>query len=162
MANNLRVIGYGAALLLASGRAVSAQRATQTVTFRVEAIDQIAVQGAPALTITNAVAGQVPASATASGSSWSVTTNQTNSRITASIGSEMPPGLTLSVDLGVPDGATSAGLKALGTTPVEVASHLSKVAAAGLPLSYQLDAVPTAGVVTTGSRVVVFTITSGP
>ena len=33
--------------------------------------------------------------------------------------------------------------------------------ATGLPLSYQLDAVPAAGVVTAGTRVVIFTITGG-
>jgi hypothetical protein len=158
---SLRVLGYGAALFLMGAPMLSAQRATQTVTFHVEAIDQIAVQGAPALTIATAAAGQAPTSVTATGSTWNVTTNQTGSRITASLASDMPTGLTLSVSLGAPSGATSAGLKVLGTAPVEVISNLTKIAAAGLPLTYQLDAVPAAGVVTTGARVVIFTITGG-
>lgn len=155
------IAGYFGGLILAAAHAASAQRATQTVTFRVEAVEQIAIQGTPSLDITSAVAGQMPASVTASGSTWSVTTNQSGTKVTAALESDMPAGLTLSVQLGAPAGATSTGLKALGTTPVDVVTDVSKITATGLPVSYQLEAIPKAGVVTAGARVVVFTIVAG-
>ncbi len=148
------------ATIAAPARALG-QQATQVVTFRVEGIDQISFDGAPNLSITTATAGQSPASVTASGGSWSVTTNRDGTRITASVDSELPSGLTLSVRLGAPTGAASAGFRALGTTPVDVVTDLSKTAQRGLPVTYQLDALVTAGRVVAGTRTVVFTITGG-
>ena len=70
---------------------------TQTVTFAVNAINQISFTGAPSLTITTAVAGSDPTSASDATSTWNVTTNQTGAKISASIASAMPAGLTLRV-----------------------------------------------------------------
>lgn len=152
--------GYAAALIAVIAQGASAQRATQTVTFRVEAINQIAVQGAPDLTIESPAAGSQSTVTTTAGT-WSVTTNQSDTRITASLASAMPNGLTLSLSLAAPRGATSAGMQVLGTEPVELVSHLTRVAAAGLPLSYELAAMPT-GETIAGQRVVIFTITDAP
>ena len=153
-----------AALVLASAlsaHAAFAQTATQTVTFQVDAINQIAVSGTPSLVINAAVAGGAPTSVSSSGSSWSVTTNQTGAKITASISSAMPTGLTLSAQLGAPSGATSAGLKSLGTTSVDLVTGITKLNATGLSLAYQLDATAAAGVVTSSTRTVTFTVTGG-
>jgi len=148
----------GAALL---SRAALAQTATQTVTFQVSAINQIAVSGTPSLLINAASAGSAPTSVTSSGNTWSVTTNQSTAWITASIPTAMPTGVTLSVNLGAPAGATSAGLTALGTTAVNVVTGITKLNASGLSLTYQLDATAAAGVVTSATRVVTYTITGG-
>src|SRR5438552_1512011 len=96
--------------LLAGFTAVAAAQttATQTVTFQVDAINQIAFSGSPSLVINTASAGSAPTAVTA-GATWAVTTNQTGSKITASINSAMPAGLTLSANLAAPAGATSAG-----------------------------------------------------
>ena len=72
----------------------SAQTATQTVTFQVDAINQVGVTGSPTMAITAAVAGNAPTSVTSSGNTWAVTCNQTGAKITASIGSAMPAGVT--------------------------------------------------------------------
>jgi len=144
-----------------SARAAFAQTATQTVTFEVDAINQIAVSGTPSLIINAAVAGGAPTTVTSTGNTWSVTTNQTGTKITASISSAMPTGLTLSAQLGAPSGASSAGLKSLGTTSVDLVTGITKLNATGLSLSYQLDATAAAGVVTSSTRVVTYTITGG-
>ena len=107
-------------LVIAAAASAAAQTATQTVTLQVDAINQISVAGTPSITITAAVAGGAPTSATSSGNTWAVTTNQTGAKITASIASNMPTGLTLSANLGAPTGATSAGLKSLSTVAVDV------------------------------------------
>lgn len=153
------------AVLAAAGAALMSRGAfaqvTQTVTYEVDAINQIAVSGSPSLLINAATAGSAPTSATASGNTWSVTTNQSTAKITASIASAMPTGLTLSANLGAPGGATSTGLQALGTTAVDMVTGITKLNATGLSLSYQLDATAAAGVVTSATRVVTFTITGG-
>src|SRR5438046_625588 len=103
------ITGYFGGLILAAAH-LSAQRASQTVTFRVEAIAQIAIQGSPTLTISTAEAGAAKTSVSASGGTWSVTTNQTAAKVTAELESEMPAGLTLSVRMDAPSGGSSAGL----------------------------------------------------
>jgi hypothetical protein len=151
-----------ATIILMAGAvsAASAQTATQTVTFQVDAINQIAFTGSPSLVINTATAGSGPTAATA-GATWAVTTNQTGSKITASIGSAMPAGVTLSVNLAAPSGASSAGAQALSTTAVDLVTGLTKVAQGALGVTYSLDATAAAGVVASTSRTVTFTITGG-
>ena len=139
----------------------AAQTANQTVTFQVDAINVIAFAGSPSLVINSAVAGSAPTAATSAVASWAVTSNQTGSKITAAINAVMPAGLTLSVNLAAPGGATSAGLQALSTTTVDVVTGITKLAAAALGVTYQLDATAAAGVVASSSRTVTYTITGG-
>ena len=139
----------------------AAQTATQTVTFQVDAINQVGVTGSPTLDINAAVAGNAPTSATSAGNTWAVTCNQTGAKITASIGSVMPAGVTLSATLGAPAGATSAGIKSLSTAAADMVTGITKLNATGLTLTYQLDATAAAGVITSTTRVVTYTITGG-
>ena len=149
------------AFVLGASSAAMAQTANQTVTFQVDAINQIALSGSPSLVINTATAGSNPTSATAN-ATWAVTTNQSGAKITASIASNMPSGLTLQATLGVgATGAASAGAKTLSTVAQDVVTGLTKVNATGLTLGYTLDATAAAGVVTSSSRVVTFTITGG-
>jgi hypothetical protein len=147
-----------AVVALSVVRTASAQTSTQTVTFQVTAVNQISVAGSPSLLINAAAAGSAPTSVTSAGNTWSVTTNQTAS-VTASISTTMPTGLTLSANLTAPAGATSTGLTALGTVAVSVVTGITKLNSAALGLTYQLDATAAAGVVTSGTRVVTYTIT---
>jgi hypothetical protein len=157
---SLRLIALTAAFATGSASIAAAQTATQTVTFQVNAINQISVTGSPSLTINTAVAGSAPTAATTT-VSWAVTTNQSTAKVTASIASAMPSGLTLSANLTAPSGATSAGLTALTATAADVVTGITKVNAGGLDLFYQLDATTAAGVVASGTRLVTYTITGG-
>jgi hypothetical protein len=147
--------------LLTLAAPARAQTAPQTVTFQVNAINQIAFSGAPSLTINTATAGSQPTPATFTTSTWAVTTNQTGAKITASIPTSMPAGLTLSVNLGAPAAATSAGLKPIDVAAVDLVTGITKLYASGLSATYQLDATVAAGVVASGTRVVTYTITGG-
>jgi hypothetical protein len=147
--------------LAAFAPAIQAQTANQTVTYAVNAINQIAFTGAPSLTITTAVAGSAPTSVTDATASWAVTTNQTTAKITANIPLAMPTGLTLSSSLTAPTLATSAGFQALGTVAVDLVTGITKLAQGSLGVSYKLDATAAAGVVASGTRVVTYTITGG-
>ena len=73
------------ALLPLAASAVMAQTATHVLTFQVSAINQVSVTGTPSLTINAAVAGSAPTLVTATGSTYSVTTNQSTAKITAAI-----------------------------------------------------------------------------
>jgi hypothetical protein len=148
------------ALVVVAGTA-QAQTATQTVTYAVNAINQIAFVGAPSLTITTAVAGSAPTSVTNAASTWAVTTNQSGAKITASLASNMPAGLTLSANLVAPVTAASAGLQSLSTTAVDVITTLTKLNQGGMAVTYKLDATAAAGVVASQTRVVTYTITGG-
>ncbi len=150
----LALVAFGAV-------SAQAQTANQTVTFQVNAINQIAFAGSPSLTITTAVAGSAPTSATDASASWAVTTNQTGAKITASIPLAMASGLTLSSNLTAPTGGTSAGYQALTTTAVDLVTGITKLAQGALGVSYKLDATAAAGVIASGSRVVTYTITGG-
>lgn len=154
------VIISGLLALAAASTAGAQATATQSVSYQVDAINQIAVTGTPSLIINTAVAGSEPGSATSTGATWAVTTNQTGAKITAAINLNMPSGITLTATLGAPAGATSAGAKALSTTTVDMVTGITKQAASGLAISYQLDATAAAGV-QSGSRTVTYTITGG-
>ena len=149
------------ALVLFAIPAAQAQTATQTVTFAVNAINQIAFTGAPSLTITTAVAGSAPTSVTDASSAWAVTTNQTGAKISASIPSNMPAGLTLSANLAAPTGATSASFQSLSTVSVDLVTAITKLAQGSLTATYKLDATAAAGVVTSTTRLVTYTISGG-
>ena len=156
-----RNIMMSALLIVAAVGSAGAQTATQTITFQVDAINQVSVAGTPTLTISAAVAGGAPTSATSTGNTWAVTTNQSGAKITASIGSGMPSGVTLSANMAAPSGGTSAGYQALGTTAVDLVTGITKLNASGLSLSYKLDATAAAGTMSSTTRVVTYTITGG-
>jgi hypothetical protein len=149
-------------LLLAGLPGVAkAQAVNQSLTFAINAINQIAFVGTPSLTITSATAGVSPTSVIIATATWAVTTNQSGAKITASIPTAMPAGLTLSTSLVAPTGGLSAGYQTLGVTAVDVVTGITKVAEGSLSVSYKLDATAAAGVVTSASRVVTYTITGG-
>jgi hypothetical protein len=148
-------------VLLGVASAAQAQTATQDVTFQVNAINQIAFQGTPTLLVNTATAGSNPTATSDNTATWAVTTNQTGAQITASIGSNMPAGLTLTVALGAPTGATSTGAQTLSTTDVVVVTGITQRAQSALGVTYNLTALPTAGVVASSTRTVTYTITGG-
>lgn len=140
---------------------VQAQSATQVVTFRVNPVNVIAFTGAPSLKITTAVAGANPTQVTLSTSRWAVTTNQTGAKITASIPANVPAGVTLSVNLAAPTGGTSLGYKALTTVSVDLVTGITKRSQTNRVVNYRLAATAAAGVITSTTRVVTYTITGG-
>ena len=149
------------AVALLAGISSVATAQTQTVSFQVDAINQFAITGTPSLVINTATAGSAPTNATAN-VTWAVTTNQTNTKVSASIGSAMPAGLTLTVNLTAPSASgTSAGAVTLGTGALDLVTGITKLAESGLGVVYTLSATPAAGVVASTNRVVTYTITGG-
>lgn len=154
------------ALLVGAASAATAQTATQTVTFAVSGINRISVSGGASLTVNSATAGSEPTDATSSGISWAITTNQTNQKVTAELtaasGGNMPAGLHLYANMTQPSVGASDGEQELTTTPVRLVSGLTKVAESGMSLALRLNATVSAGVVTSSTRDVLYTVTTGP
>lgn len=155
------MVAVGLTLILATAP-VGAQSATQTVNFEVIAINQIAVSGNPApLVVNTATAGSAPAPATSSATTWAVTTNQSNMKVTASVDEALPAGVTLEVSLAPPAGAVGVGHVPLGTASADLVTGISGANASSLPITYRLSATTTAPTTGPQSRVVTFTIVAG-
>ncbi len=148
-------------LLGSSSKAFAGATTTQTVTYEVQAIDELAVTGTPSLTVHTATAGSAPDAVTDNTATYAITTNETNRKITGAIDSNMPSGVTLSVNLGAPAGATSAGKQSLSSTPVDLVTGISTLNESGKSISYELVATSAAGVVASASKTVTLTITAG-
>lgn len=149
-------------MIAAVPASLDAQSATQVVHFEVTGISQIAVSGNPApLVISTATAGAAPTSATSAATTWAVTTNQSNMKVTASVDEALPSGVTLEVSLTPPSGAVGAGHVALGTASSDLVTGISGASATSLPINYRLSATTSAPTTGPQSRVVTFTIVAG-
>jgi hypothetical protein len=139
-----------------------AQTATQVVRFQVNAINQVAVSGIPApMVINSATAGNAPGSVIGAGTSYAITTNESNQKITASIDQSLPSGVTLEVALTAPDGAMSAGAVLLSTSGADVVTGITSANASSLPITYRLSATPAVQMSAPATRTVTFTVVSG-
>ncbi len=142
--------------------AYSADNVAQTVTYEVQAINEITVSGNPgALVISTATAGSQPTAATDATTSYSVTTNGTNKKITGSIDTAMPANTSLLVTLTAPTGGSSAGQVTLSTTAQDLVTGISTLAESGLTISYEFTADAAAGVVASSTKTVTLTVADG-
>lgn len=153
-----------AAGVLGGASRVDAQTAVQRVTFQVNAVNRLAVTGAPSpLTIATANAGSAPTPVSEVGGTYAVTTNETNKKITATLDQALPSGVTLEVQLAAPGGAVSPGPIALTTSGADVVTGISATTASSLGITYRLSATPAAGVMPAPeSRLVTFTLVAAP
>lgn len=148
--------------LVLTGVAGKAAAQTQTVTYEVQAINQLSVSGDPgALVISSATAGSAPTDATDATTTWAITTNQTGTKVTAAINTAMPTGVTLKVNLAAPTGATSAGAVSLGTIAADLVTGITKLNESAKTVTYTLSATAAAGVVASASKTVTYTVVAG-
>lgn len=148
--------------LMIVSMAGTAAAQTQVVNFQVQGINQVAFTSTPVtLTITTAVAGSDPTPVSDASSVWAVSTNQTNAKISASISTAMPAGVTLSVALASPVGATNAGTVALTAVSQDLVTNITKLKASAQSVTYTLGATVAAGVIASSTRTVTYTLTPG-
>jgi hypothetical protein len=160
--STLRLRAALVAALASAASAFAADTATQTVTFSVSAINEISVSGNPgAMTVSTATAGSAPTAVSNSSTTYAVTTNETGRKITAELDEAMPSGVTLTVNLAAPTGATSAGAVALTAAAQDVVTGISTLNESGKTIAYGLSATSAAGVQASDTRTVTLTITAG-
>ena len=159
-----RLTAAGVAGILAVGLGsggLSAQSATQTVTFSVVSMSRASFAGTVSpVIVRSAPAGRVPTSAVVGGTTYAIMTNESNQKIAASLDEAMPSGVSLAVSLAAPAGAASAGPTTLGTASADVVTGISAVNAPALPISFTLEA-RSAATSAPRRRTVRFTITAG-
>ena len=156
------VIASASVLAIAlNAHTAHAQIATQTVHFSVVPASRASFTAAGgSIAVKTAKPGTAPTSASMSGTSYAITTNERNQKITASIDAPMPAGVSLAVALAAPAGAASAGSMKLGTAATDVVTGISAQSTTALPITYILRTASTSAAAS-GSRVVTYTITAG-
>lgn len=133
--------------------------AMATVTYTIGSIDSITVSGNPGtLVINSSTAGSGPDSATDSSTTYAVTTNNSVREVTAALTSNMPLGVTLTVDLVAPTGATSQGATSLSTTSASLVTGIGNLSQASLGITYVLSATVAAAQTSNATNTVTYTI----
>lgn len=147
-------------LLLGAATAIASNVATQTVTFEIQAINEISVSGNPGhLVINSATAGSQPDTVTDISTTYSITTNETGKKITGKIDSSMPPGTSLQINLAAPTGGSSQNYVTLTTTDSDLVTGISQVGETGLGITYKFGASVSAGTISSTTRTVTLTLT---
>jgi hypothetical protein len=129
---------FGMAVLVSvlwtTNLAMAEDAVQQTITVRVDAINEVSVNGELNTLVISSQKGSAANNAT-----WAVTTNETNKRLVGSIDADMPPGVTLSMELEAPSKALGNGPVVLSTTPQDLVTGISRVAEANLKVDYTLS-----------------------
>ena len=155
-----RTILAAAVIILAGAAPLAAQRSvSQVVNFRIlgQSRATVAPMAAP-------IAVRQTGATVASGV-MTLTTNESNQKIVASLDRAMPAGAALSANVRAPRAATSAGLQLLDTRATDVVTDIAATTAAQLPIEYQVER--SAGVASEEParagelRVVTYTIIAG-
>jgi len=133
----------------------AADTTTQTITFEVQAVNDITVSGDP-----GPLAATATTPATDNTTTYSITTNDTNKKITGHLDTDMPANTTLEVNLSAPTGATSAGNVSLSSIAADLVTGIDSVNESGLAIAYTFSADAAAGIIATDTRTVTFTITN--
>jgi hypothetical protein len=148
-------------VLGASGIAMAGATATQTVTYEVQAINELSVSSATAsLAVNAAVAGSAPTAVTDASTTYAITTNEAK-KITGAIDTAMPTGVTLKVTLAAPAGGTSSGDVTLSAIAADLVTGIATLNESGKTITYNLSATSAAGVVASATKTVTLTITAG-
>ncbi|MBK1701750.1 hypothetical protein [Thiococcus pfennigii] len=158
--NILKISVLAAAMGMVSSGAFAADNDDQTITYEVTAINEIAVSGNPGnLTVSTATAGSQPDAVTDDSTTYAITTNGTNKRITAALDEAMPANVTLSLTATAPaGGASSSGKVALTASAQSVVTGITQVAESEIGLEYELSATVAAGIVASDTVDVTLTI----
>ena len=158
----LIVFVMAATLIGVSGPAFAASSANQTVTYQVQAINEISVSGNPgALIVSAATAGSQPTVATDATTTYSITTNGSSKKITGVLNSVMPDNTTLKINLTAPTGGTSSGQVTLTATAQDLVTSISGLAQSGLSIGYEFSATLSAGIIASAQKTVTLTVADG-
>lgn len=119
--------------------------------------------GPPLLRVNSAAAGFEPNPVTGT-ATITVAAQKANKpqQVTAQLNAPMPAGLTLTLEMTAPTGATSSGTVTLDATARALMGNITNTTPETETLTYTFTATTAAGVVAADSRTVTFTILSWP
>lgn len=147
-------------LLFTSSRLAAAITITQSLAVAVSEIYVISV-GSPSvsLTLSTPSAGSDFSPQTNAMTSYNISLNSTTVRkITASLRSSLPTGITLAVALAAPSEGSSSGSVNLTTSAQDVVRGLSQLSGSGLVITYTLSALLAQSAVGSNTNVVTYTL----
>jgi hypothetical protein len=160
--SDLALLAILLALVPPACAAADSSSATQAVQMAVLPIRVIAISDAPPVLVrSHAAAGQEPDGVTEASTTYALTTNETNLKITGRLGAPLPADVSLTVSLAAPTGASSVGEVALGATDVDLVTGISKLAESGRTISLRFAAPVSAGVASSTLNSLVLTLTDG-
>lgn len=137
--------------------------ANQTVGYEVRAINELSVNASPGtLTVSSASAGSQLDPVSNALTTYAITTNGANKKITGAINTPMPDNVTLKITLAAPASGSSTNEVTLGTTPVDLVTGITQLAESGKTITYKLSALTAAGVVASAVTIVTLTIADAP
>ena len=115
------------------------------------------------MTVTGATAGSQPLTQTENSTTYTVSALIIQpKKVTAQINTNMPAGVTLTVLLVAPSGATSAGRVALDNIARDVVTNITNTLPQARIVEYQLTATVSAGVIPVSTRTVTLTLVNYP
>lgn len=153
-------IGILIAFMVMCTSAFGSINQTVSVTLVIQAINEISiVANSVTLTVNAAVAGSEPTQVSQS-TTYAISTNcATNAKkLTAVINSAMPSGLTLSLNMTAPTGASSAGTKTITNVATDVVTSIDGVAQSGLNMTFYLNATTAAHTVSAAAKTLTLTL----
>jgi len=158
----LRLMAIAMSMLFIAGPVMAGDNAVQTVSYTVNAINDISVSGDPApMNVSTASAGSEPDEVSDATTTYAITTNGGTDakKITAGINTAMPSGVTLKINLAAPADATSLNDVDISnaTAAVDVVTAIDSIAESGKTITYKLSATIAAGEVS-DSKIVTLTI----
>jgi hypothetical protein len=114
---------------------------TQVVTYIIDNIAELEVTGTPTMQIVAPAAGDQPADDTDATTSYALTINGVNKKVTGQIttGGNMPDDTTLAINLAVPSGA-SEGATLLSTVAADLTNSMTPIADADSAITYVFHA----------------------
>jgi hypothetical protein len=119
----------------------------------------LSVSGDPGpLIIATATAGFDPAPVSDNQSSYNLSVSLPGARITGRVDAPLAPGVTLTLTLQAPSGASSAGAVTLDASERDLVTGIPAGSFSGLGITYRLSATTAAGVVAPSTRAVTLTV----
>lgn len=131
----------------------------------VSSAQTLSVSGSPpALVVSAAVAGSQPVAVPDASSTYTTSTLSilATKKITGQLSSNMPAGVTLTIALVAPSGASSNGTVTLDNTPRDLVVNISNLLPETNQITYVLSATVAAGVIPSSSRTVTLTLVDYP
>jgi len=158
----LMLLAIAGLALFAAVSAYAANTDDATVTFEVQAINELTVSGDPgALIVSTATAGSEPDAESDATTTYAITNNELNHKITGQIDEAMPANVTLTINLAAcTTSVTSGAVDISDGAAHDLVTSIDLVAEAGNTITYGLSATVAAGVVASDTRTVTLTLTN--
>ncbi len=140
---------------------LAASSAVQIINVPVAPITAFTISGNPAaMKINSAIPGMQPTDEVNATTTYSISTNESNKKITGMLNSNMPADTYLKIRLAAPSGAVSSGDVILSSKPADLVTGISKVAESGKTITYTFSSTVAAGIISSGMRTVILTVTN--